>query len=110
MTSQQQLHQLVEKEQELDQAWQHALEKSENEIREYNDKQEERLNNLRSDDDLIKSVAGLVEQAKKDGQLILINHQRELKKVLGDLEDRYRQREALLAKQSIENFKNKYSN
>jgi hypothetical protein len=110
MTSQQQLHQLVEKEQDINQAWQLALQKSENEIREYNDKQTEKLNELRSDDELIKAVAELVEKAKKDGQLILVNHQRELKKVLVDLEDRYRQRGGLLEKQIIENFKNKYSN
>lgn len=110
MTSQQQLHQLVEKEQELETAWRLALEKSENEIRQFNDSQNERLNGLRSDDDLIKAVSGLVEQAKKDGQLILINQQRELKKVLSELEDRYRQRAGLLEKQILENFKNKYSN
>lgn len=110
MTSQQQLHQLVGKESEMEEAWQVAVDKTEQEIRTYNDKQTDKLNTLRADADLESEIGILVSGLENKQQSLVKKHQVDLKKFLIDLDDKFRQRQLPVAKKMLENFKNKYIN
>ena len=108
MNSQQQLHQLVNKEQELKQTWQEALAEVENNLRDYNDAKAEELNNLRSDENVLQAVADMVDKAKTDAQKINKNSQKDLQAKLKAMEETYNQRESVVLGDLVEDFKNKY--
>ncbi len=109
MSGQHQLHQLVEKENELSAGWQAALEKSEKEIRDYNDKQQESLNSLALSPEVTKEIKKIMEKGKKEESLIMAKFTESIEKDLSFFNDNYRQKELLLVKKLMENFKNKYT-
>lgn len=109
MSGQHQLHQLVDKENELLEAWQSALEKSEKDLRDYNDKQQDVLNFLATSSDVTKEIKKILERGKKEEYLIIDQYKESTEREIADLDDRYRQKELLVIKKMMENFKNKYS-
>lgn len=109
MSGQHQLHQLVGKESELSAAWQAALDKSEKELRDYNDKQQESLNSLAVSPAITKEIKKIIESSKNEEALIVEKYKELTEREITDLDDKYRQKELLMIKKMMENFKNKYS-
>lgn len=109
MSGQNQLHQLVEKENELAAEWKAALEMSEKEIRDYNNQQQKNFSLLALSPDVTKEIKKIIESGKKEESLIVEKFKQAIEKDFSFFDDNYRQKEFLLLKKLMENFKNKYT-